>query len=340
MWNQRPWRRSSQPFLNKREVLLFRTPDIGLGGREVKNVEKALDTLKLTTFIRSIPLIVGERKGFFVQGGIRLETTKPRNSAEQVSGILSGTTDIMHTSADNIISYNESQGTDLCIFLGIDRGMNMALFVRPDIHSVSDLRGESLGVDAVESGFSFVLRKMLLAKGLDFEKKDYELFAVGGSAQRYGALTSGRVAGALLNSPYDECAKEEGFVPLVLAKEVLESYLASVWAGRRAWARAHSDLLTRALRAYVKSVDWVSNSFNRQEVVDLLAEDQKISRAIAARRLDEEMNPEAGAIPKAVPDLRGLDAVIKLRAEMGFIKGSLPLPEKYCDCDFYNRSIT
>jgi ABC-type nitrate/sulfonate/bicarbonate transport system substrate-binding protein len=302
-------------------------------------VGKALDTLKLTVFIRSIPLIAGEAKGFFGQEGIRLETTKPRNSAEQVAGILSGTADLMHTSADNIISYNESQGADLSIFLGIDRGMNMALFVRPGIHSVSDLRGKPLGVDAVESGFSFVLRKMLLVKGLNFDKKDYELVAVGGSAQRYAALESGEVAGTLLNSPYDECAKEEGFAPLALAKEVLESYLASVWAGRRAWARAHSDLLTRALRAYVKSVDWVSNPVNRQEVVDLLSEDQKVSRATATRRLDEEMDPEAGAIPKALPDLRGLEAVIRLRAEMGFIKGPLPRAEKYCDRDFYNRAI-
>jgi ABC-type nitrate/sulfonate/bicarbonate transport system substrate-binding protein len=314
-------------------------PNSDFDHREERNVEKPFDTLKLTVFIRSIPLIAGERKGFFAHEGIRLETTKPRNSAEQVSAVLSGTMDIMHTSADNVISYNESQGTDLSIFLGIDRGMNMALFVRPDIQSVGDLRGKLLGVDVVESGFSFILRKMLLAKGLDLEKKDYELVAVGGSARRYDALRSGQVAGALLNSPYDECAKEDGFAPLVRAKEVLESYLASVWAGRRAWARKHSDLLTRALRAYVKSVDWVSNPANRQEVVDLLAEEEKISHAAAARRLDEEMDPEAGAIPKAAPDLRGLDAVIKLRAEMGFLKDPLPQSEKYCDRDFYNRAI-
>ena len=178
-----------------------------------------------------------KERDFFVQEGIRLETTKPRNSTEQVSAILSGTMDIMQTSADNMISYNESQATDLSIFLGIDRGMNMALFVRPDIQSIGDLRGKPLGVDAVESGFSFVLRKILLVKGLDLDTKDYELVAVGGSAQRYDALKSGKVAGALLNSPYDECAKEEGFTSLVLASEVLDSYLASVWAGRRAWAR-------------------------------------------------------------------------------------------------------
>lgn len=302
-------------------------------------VKKALETLRLSVFIRSVPLIAGDRMGFFVQEGIHLETTKPRNSAEQVKGILSGSLDIMQTSADNVIAYNESEGVDLSIFLGIDRGMKMALFIRPDIRSASDLRGKPLAVDAVESGFSFILRKMLLVRGLDLGRKDYELVAVGGSAQRYEALTSGKVAGTLLNSPYDEYAKAEGFVPLILAREVLDCYLASVWAGRHAWAMAHSGLLTKALRAYVKSLDWVSNPANRQEVINLLSEDQHIDLATAAHRLDEEMDPEAGAISKAAPDLRGLDAVIKLRAELGFIKGPLPRAERYCDYAAYNRAI-
>jgi ABC-type nitrate/sulfonate/bicarbonate transport system substrate-binding protein len=305
----------------------------------VANVKKRIDTLKLVVFIRSIPLMVGEEKGFFVSEGINLETTLTRHSGEQVRGILAGTADIMQTSADNIISYNEAEGTDLSMFLGIDRGMKMSLFVQPDIQWVNDLKGKPLGVDAVASGFSFVLRKMLLAKGLDLRKKDYELIAVGSSAQRYGALKSRTVFGALLNSPYDECAKEDGFIPLVPASEVLDSYLASVWAGKRDWAAAHSDLLTRALRAYVKSVDWVSNPANRKEVIDLVVKDQEVGRETAARRLDQEMDPEMGAIPRAALDLRGLDTVIKLRAEMGFIKGPLPRAEKYYDLGFYHKAI-
>jgi ABC-type nitrate/sulfonate/bicarbonate transport system substrate-binding protein len=302
-------------------------------------MKKSLDALKLVVFIRSIPLIVGEGKGFFISEGIHLETTLTRNSVEQVRGILAGTSDMMQTSADNIVFYNETEGADLSIFLGIDRGMKMALFVRPDIKSVDDLKGKSLGVDAVASGFSFVLRKMLLVKGLDHQKKDYELVAVGSSAQRYGALTSGRVSGALLNSPYDESAQEEGFVPLVLASDVLDSYLASVWAGQRAWAAAHSDLLTRVLRAYVKSVDWVSNPANRKEVIGLVVKDQKISRETAANRLAQEMDPETGALPRGALDLRGLDTIIKLRAELGFIEGPIPQAEKYYDLSFYNRAI-
>ena len=273
-------------------------------------MEKPFDKLlKLTVFIRSIPLIAGERKGFFAHEGIRLETTKPRNSAEQVSAILSGAVRISHAHIGGQRDLLQRVARHGSFHFPGDRPRHEYGAPRLAGHqSVGDLRGKLLGVDVVESGFSFILRKMLLANGLDLEKKDYELVAVGGSARRYDALRSGQVAGALLNSPYDECAKEDGFSPLVRAKEVLESYLASVWAGRRAWARKHSDLLTRALRAYVKSVDWVSNPANRQEVVDLLAEEEKISHTAAARRLDEEMDPEAGAIPKAAPDLRGLDA--------------------------------
>ena len=245
----------------------------------------------------------------------------------------------MQTSTDNIIAYNESEGVDLAIFMKIDQNMKMSLFVQPSIKSVQDLKGKALGVDAIATGFSFVLRKMLLVNGLDLNKKDYELIAVGGSAQRYEALKTGKVAGALLNNPYDDQAKREGFIPLIAAGDVLESYLASVWAGRRAWATTHSDLLTKTLRAYVKSVDWVSNPANRKETISLMAKHQKINEETAASRLEQEMDPATGAIPRAAVDLKGLNTVISLRAELGFIKGPVPPVEKYLDLSYYNRAI-
>lgn len=302
-------------------------------------MKAGFDPLRLIVFNRSSPLVMGEMKGFFSDEGIRLEVEHPRNSAEQIRGVLAGTWDIMQTSADNIVAHSESEGADVVIFMGIDRGLKITLFARPGIECVKDLKGKALGVDVAVSGFSLVLRKMLLVGGLDLKKGDYELVAVGGSAQRYEALTSGRVAGALLTSLYDERARQEGLTALMKAGDVLNDYVASVWAGRRTWAEKHSDLLVRTLRAYVKSVDWVSDPANRKEAIALIAKDQKIGEERAARRLEEEMDPETGALPRAALNLAGLNAVITLRAELGLINHTLPQPEKYCDLRYYRQAI-
>lgn len=300
---------------------------------------QSFDTVKLIVFSRPIPLMLGERNGFFAEQLISLDTTFTPNSVEQIRGILVGTWDLAHTAPDNVIAYDESEGADLAIFAGIDRGMKMALFVQPDIKSVKDLKGRTLGVDALTTGFAFVLRKMLLVNGLDPNKKDYQLTSVGGPPLRLEALKDGKIAGTLLTPPFDDQATRLGFVPLVATGDITDAYLASVWAGRRSWAVAHPHLMVRFLRAYVKAVDWAYDPANRDQAVAILARHEGITEEVAARRFDQEMDPTLAIIPKAGLDLEGLQNVINLRVEMGFLKPPIPPPEKYCDLTYHNRAI-
>lgn len=107
--------------------------------------KKALDPLKLILFTPPSPLVVGEAKGFFTEEGIKLDKTLTRNSVEQVRGILSGTYDLAQTATDNVIAYVESEGVDLAVLAGVERGLNISLFVQPGIKSVKDLKGKVLG---------------------------------------------------------------------------------------------------------------------------------------------------------------------------------------------------
>ena len=301
--------------------------------------KKVLEPLKLILFTPPSPLVVGEAKGFFAQEGIKLEMTLTRNSVEQIRGILAGTWDLAQTATDNVIAYVESEGVDLAVFAGVERGLNITLFVQPEIKSVKDLKGKVLGVDAIATGFTFILRKMLMRDGLDLNRKDYELVAVGGTAQRFQALKEGKVAGVLLNMPYDDMAKQQGFVPLVATRDVVDTFLATSWVGRRSWASKNADLLVRFIRAYIKSVDWVANPANAKEAVTIVAKEQKVSEEVAAKRLAQEMNPVMATIPKAVIDIRGIEIVMQLRSEAGLLDAPLPPVQKYYDATYYNRAV-
>jgi ABC-type nitrate/sulfonate/bicarbonate transport system substrate-binding protein len=301
--------------------------------------KNALEPVKLILFTRPSPLVAGEAKGFFAEEGIKLDVTMTRNSVEQIRGILAGTWHLAQTATDNVVAYVESEGVDLAVLAGVERGLNISLFVRPDIKSVKDLKGKVLGVDALTTGFTFILRKMLMVNGLDLNRKDYELVAVGGTAQRFQALKEGKVAGVLLNVPYDDMAKQQGFVSLVSAGDILDTFLATVWVGRRAWAAKNADLLVSFIRAYVKSVDWLSDPSNQQEAVAVVAKDQNVSGEVAAKRLAQEMNPATGTVPRAAIDVKGIEAVMRLRAEAGFLKMPASPAEKYYDLTYYNRAI-
>lgn len=134
-------------------------------------------------------------------------------------------------------------------------------------------------------------------------------------------------------------AKQAGLVPLIAAGDVLENFQSTFWAGRQAWAAANSDRLVRFLRAYVKSVDWLSDPSNQKVAVAILANRQKISPEVASRLLLQEMNPATSIIPRAAIDIKGLEAVLKLRWEMGLLEAPIPPVEKYYDLTYYNRAV-
>jgi ABC-type nitrate/sulfonate/bicarbonate transport system substrate-binding protein len=149
----------------------------------------------------------------------------------------------------------------------------------------------------------------------------------------------GKVAGVLLNMPYDDMAKQQGFVSLVSARDILDTFLATTWVGRRAWAAKNADLLVRFIRAYSRSIDWLSDPSNQKEAVTIVARHQKVDEDVAAKRLAQEMDPATATVPKAAIDVKGVEAVIRLRAEAGLLKTPVPPAEKYYDLTYYNRAV-
>jgi ABC-type nitrate/sulfonate/bicarbonate transport system substrate-binding protein len=129
----------------------------------------ATDTIKVIVFPGgfNLPLWTAIDRQFFKSYGIEIEPHYTTSSMEQLSGLISGRWEIALTGFDNIVAYQEGQGEakidvtpDLFAFMGGDSAF-LRLVVQPDIASYADLRGKTLSVDALTTGFAFVLRKML-----------------------------------------------------------------------------------------------------------------------------------------------------------------------------------
>ena len=120
----------------------------------------------------NLPLWTGIERQFFKSYGLDVEPHYTVNSVEQLSGMIAGRWEIALTGFDNIVAYQEGQGEakidvtpDLFAFMGGDTAF-LRLVVQPDIASYADLKGKTLSVDALTTGFAFVLRKMLAHNGL------------------------------------------------------------------------------------------------------------------------------------------------------------------------------
>jgi ABC-type nitrate/sulfonate/bicarbonate transport system substrate-binding protein len=144
---------------------------------------------------------------------VRLTPTP--SSVFQLTGLVEGKFDIAAKAIDNVIAYMEGQGEasvsvkpDLFVFMGGDNGL-LSLAVQPEIKSYADLRGKTLSVDAMTTGYAFVLFDLLKRNGLNLG--DYNVVKAGGVLERWERLRERQHDGTMLIAPFDILAKANGF---------------------------------------------------------------------------------------------------------------------------------
>lgn len=291
----------------------------------------------------NLPLWVGQTKGFFGDETFEIALTPTRDSVFQLTRLIAGGFDLAITAMDNVVAYQEGQGEaavegepDLFAFMGGDGGF-LRLVVQPDVRSYADLRGRTLSVDALTTGFAFVLRKMLARGGL--REGEYTLVSAGGVRERWEALEAGRHAGTLLLTPYELLAESTGFRRLGNAVDVLGRYQGHLGAARRSWARSHAAELVGFIRAYRRSLAWLFDPTNRAEAIEILTRHvPEVPRDLAAHACEVFLAPVGGFQPAAAIDVDGVRTVLELRGEYGRPPKALTDPTRYYDLSYYERA--
>jgi len=250
------------------------------------------------------------------------------------------------TAVDNIVAYVEGQGEapigpqgDFMAVMGSDSGF-LSLVASPSISKIEDLAGKTLSVDAMTTGYAFVLYEIMHRHGLnkaslDKDKGDYEIVRAGGMVQRWNALREGQHAGTLLSAPYNIIAKNAGFTELVKATDVIGPYQGNVAAVRKPWARDNRAKIEAYIRAYRQSIAWLHEPANRHEAIAILRHHlPQMPQEIAEASYGELLDPISGFFKRCEIDRTGLDCVLALRSRYCLPQKQLNDPAKYCDVSF------
>jgi ABC-type nitrate/sulfonate/bicarbonate transport system substrate-binding protein len=135
---------------------------------------------------KALPLHAGLAKGVFARHGIALELSFTENSTRQREGLAAGAIDIALAAVDNAVAMVEVAKQDVIIVTGGDSGMN-EFFVQPYVRSFADLRGRILVVDAPDTAYALLAKKILLKHGLA-AGRDYVVKPVGRGELRLKAM--------------------------------------------------------------------------------------------------------------------------------------------------------
>ncbi len=290
-----------------------------------------LKKINLNVFRIDAATVVARVHGYFAAEGLEVDVTLTPNSTEQMRGVSQGKFEIVSTAFDNVLAWSGREGAEIIAVAQISDRTVLPVFVRPEIKTWSDLKGKKLAADAVDTAFALVLRRVLLANGLDMTKGDYELVALGATGARLESMLKGETFAGVLTSPFDVKAVAAGMRRIGDSKEVLPDYPNTIFAVNREWAQKNRDTLVGYLRGWLKGMSWVKDPANRDAAIKMVGEQLKLN----PKQAEESVNELSTTGNLNLP---GLQVVLDLRNQFGFKldKGDkLPV---YYDASYFNAA--
>ena len=289
----------------------------------------------------NLPTWVANERGLFAKEGLEIRLDRTPGSVAQMRNMMSGKYQLASTSIDNVVAYVEGQGDvkiddfDLVAVAGVHAGQN-SVVTRPEIKSYADIRGKVVAVDALGTGYAFMLFRILDKNGLKF-KKDYNVVALGGTTERFEAMKANKAAVAVLSAPNDIEAKNLGFNILADAPGELGGYQGSSYVVRRSWAKAHEREVVGWVRALIAAHEWVYE--NPGASIELMKKNLKGISDADAKVIYTSLTSGAGAFNRrAQINVAGMSTVLSLRGEFAEPQKTLTDPSKYMDLSYYRKA--
>ncbi|GCE18217.1 hypothetical protein KDK_20170 [Dictyobacter kobayashii] len=274
--------------------------------------------------MHNVSFIEAQQQGFFTQEGLNVCYNQVSSSTQQFDSLLSGQYNILETTADNAVNRYVNSQIPVQIESGIDKGAGLDLIVNTanGIHSISDLKGKTVAVDAPDSGYVFAMEKILAANGLSLQNGDYSLQIIGGSLQRFQAISAGHtstgdpVYATILGTPFSEQAH---YVSTLSDVAQFSSYVAPYQGASlvttRAYAQANPQTITNFIAAMIQGYAFAANPANQSTVIADIATVDKVSTQVATDVYHDSIQDQVRG--EGALDPKGLTNTINLRQQFG-----------------------
>ena len=290
-----------------------------------------LKKINLNVFRIDAATVAARVNGYFAAEGLDVDITLTPNSTEQMRGVSQEKFQIVSTAFDNVLAWSGREGAEIIAVAQISDKTVLPVFVRPEIKTWSDLKGKKLAADAVDTAFALVLRRVLLANGLDMTKGDYELVALGATGARLESMLKGETFAGVLTSPFDVKAVAAGMRRIGDSKEVLPDYPNTIFAVNHEWAQKNRDALVAYLRAWLKGMSWIKDPANRDSAIKMVGEQLKLN----PKQAEESVNELSTTGNLNLP---GLQVVLDLRNQFGFKLNKGDKLPVYYDAAYFNAA--
>ena len=285
--------------------------------------------LAVTGYFRTPAFLVAVQKGFFAKDRLDVEFHLARLAPEHNRGMAEGRWPMSLSSSDTMLARTTQDGVDFVLFMQAEEGLDVALIVRPEIKSLSELRGKLFAADPVDSNYDLIRNKIMRDHGI--AESEYRIEVIGNSSVRAAAFEAGKVDAAMLQRPFSERVVANGGVVLAKGSDYVSNWPITCGWALRSWVGANRPTVVRLVRAMASAADWLLNPENREETIQLLMKEEKLSRARAESNYSY-------VVPKCMLKPDSIRKNIELRIELGYYKPPHKSAEAFCDLSFWSEA--
>ena len=229
-----------------------------------------------------VPLAIGDKRGFFQEEGIVAESIR-MNPAVALQALVRGEIDYYTVLGPGVAA--AIRGVPVKLVAAYVPVSPTALIARPEIKSVAELKGKTIGINAYGGALEAMGRLIVKHFGIDPDK-EVKFLATGPLDSRFGAMKQGLTLATLGGPPIDFLGEKLGFVVLTRAHELFSFPVSGLIASeKKLKERPHE--IGRVIKAGIKANRYIRQ--NRDGTLPIMAQWLKIDKEMATRTYDSSV---------------------------------------------------
>ncbi len=230
-----------------------------------------------------VPVWAAQEGGYFREQGLDVTLTRVGGGAPLLAAMNSGELDLAYSGAPALV-LGYLEGLQTTIVGAMSNSLDSMVFVRPEVQTVDDLRGKSIGVSNLKGITDIAARLSLEHLGL---RPDEDVFIrqTGGMGESLAALEMGTIAGVSLGVPSTFEAQKRGYRALVNTAELHIPFMGSSVGAPPRTVTERPAVAERTLRALAQATSRIKT--DREFGIDVLVKYTQIDdRAVLGESLD------------------------------------------------------
>jgi ABC-type nitrate/sulfonate/bicarbonate transport system substrate-binding protein len=196
------------------------------------------------------PVWIALDNGLFAKYGLNVDL-RFIAPATATQGLLAKSLDIVNPGGEIIEA--GLNGEPVVYIAGILTRAVMALYAKPGIHTLADLKGKVLGVTLPGATTDFAARVLLQQAGLT-PGKDVRLIYLKGMREIIAGMSRGDAEAGIFTSPTTLKAQHAGFKELVNITEKNIPMIHAAFASTKGYLKAQPDNVRRFLQGYLEGI--------------------------------------------------------------------------------------